>query len=402
MPIDFVTPTQWLGPPTGPTKVISRSELGLTSNDALFVGIVGDSNNSVRTVSADVANAVTIEDAGVAGAGIHWFRLSHPHGDKVANRGKRVAIQAKDAKGTVVTGFSLAIIDLPKGPGLHLVIDPADPKHPNRINLRVYAPKDDADYVDIRMTGVGYNVYYGNGFQVRCARLDTPIEVPEFLVNLNPIKAEPIDDRVYDTLAQANEAIRQGPAKAKGVTPFAYYRGAGGAVIAPTIFSAATTPRIIATMWGARRLYVDYVERELRGVAIGIAAGVILRPLLGRFLRAVPEDPQPRALTPPIPNRRISPPEITEETVRAAMKGAPLKSQQARVSLPTIRKYAQMLREGKVPPAIKVDQGIIVEGNHRYIAGRICGKDPPIQPWAGGRPAQVVPWEKILIDAAEW
>jgi len=94
--------------------------------------------------------------------------------------------------------------------------------------------------------------------------------------------------------------------------------------------------------------------------------------------------------------------EITEATVRAAMKDAPLKSQQERVSLPTIRKYVQMLREGKVPPAIHVDQGMIVEGNHRYIAGRIFGKDPPIQPWAGGRPAWAVPWEKIVIDTAEW
>jgi len=94
--------------------------------------------------------------------------------------------------------------------------------------------------------------------------------------------------------------------------------------------------------------------------------------------------------------------EITEATVRAAMKDAPLKSQQERVSLPTIRKYVQMLREGKVPPAIHVDQGMIVEGNHRYIAGRIFGKDPPIRPWAGGRPAWAVPWEKIVIDTAEW
>jgi hypothetical protein len=94
--------------------------------------------------------------------------------------------------------------------------------------------------------------------------------------------------------------------------------------------------------------------------------------------------------------------EITEATVREAMKGAPLKSQQANVSLPTIRKYVRMLQEGKIPPAIKVDQGIIVEGNHRYIAGRIFGKDPPIQAWSGGRPAWVVSWQDIVIDLAEW
>ncbi len=31
--VDFVTPVAWLGPPTGPTKVISRSTLPLASND---------------------------------------------------------------------------------------------------------------------------------------------------------------------------------------------------------------------------------------------------------------------------------------------------------------------------------------------------------------------------------
>ncbi len=143
-PVDFVTPIAWLGPPNGPTKVISRTTLPLASNDVLSVGIAGDSNKVVKTVSADVPNAVTIEDAGVVGSGIHWFRLSRP-------RGHKVAIQAKDAKGTVVTSFSLDIINLPRASGpVDLVVDPADPKRPNTINLRVYAPKDDADYEGLR------------------------------------------------------------------------------------------------------------------------------------------------------------------------------------------------------------------------------------------------------------
>ena len=96
MPIDFVTPVAFLGPPTGPTKVISGKTLGgLTQNDVFYVGIVGDGNNVVKTVSADVPNAVTIEDAGVVGSGIHWFRLSRA-------RANNATIQAKDAKGTVV------------------------------------------------------------------------------------------------------------------------------------------------------------------------------------------------------------------------------------------------------------------------------------------------------------
>src|SRR5712671_5121115 len=103
------------------------------------------------------------------------------------------------------------------------------------------------------------------------------IHVPNSLLDLNPTKYEPIDAKVYDTLAQANEAIRRAPAKAKGVMPFAYYRGAGGAVIAPTIFSAATTPRIIATLWEAHRLLAESVQHDLASLALGIVAGMIFR-----------------------------------------------------------------------------------------------------------------------------
>ena len=338
-PVDFVQPVQWLGPPTGPTEVISRKTLPLASNDVLFIGIVGDSNKVIKTVSADVPSAVTIEDAGVVGSGIRWFRLSHPRGDKAV-------IQAKDAKGTVVTSFSLDIIELPKASGpTDFSVDPADPKRPNSINLRVYAPKDDADYIDTRMTGVGYEIYL-RGFQVYCTGMSMPIDVPNSLVDLNPIKAEPIDAKVYDTLAQANEAIRQAPAKAKGVTPFAYYRGAGGAVIAPTIFSAATTPRIIATLFEARRLYADYVQNSLAGVAIGIVGAMVFRAILGRVLRWSSRDPKPpRAALPPPPE----PPAMTRlrDTVRDAQKKNPLRTAEV---LSSPRVYRHSLT-GQNPPA---------------------------------------------------
>jgi hypothetical protein len=168
MPIDFVTPVAFLGQPTGPTKVISGKTLGgLTQNDVFFVGIVGDGNNVVKTVSADVPNAVTIEDAGVVG-GIRWFRLSRA-------RVNNATIQAKDAKGTVVASVLLDIVLVPTSSRpKDFVVDPADPKHANQTNLRVYAPKDDPDYVDTRMTGVGNEIYLHNGFQLFCTVMNIP------------------------------------------------------------------------------------------------------------------------------------------------------------------------------------------------------------------------------------
>lgn len=95
--------------------------------------------------------------------------------------------------------------------------------------------------------------------------------------------------------------------------------------------------------------------------------------------------------------------QVTEQVIRDAMKGAPLKSQQAGgVSLPRVQQYVDKLFAGEAAPAIKVDGQMIVDGNHRYVAGRILGQEPPIQPWGGGRPGNAVPWEALPVDPAAW
>lgn len=95
--------------------------------------------------------------------------------------------------------------------------------------------------------------------------------------------------------------------------------------------------------------------------------------------------------------------QVTEQVVRDAMEGAPLQSQQAGgVSLPRVQEYVNRLLAGETAPAIKVDGQMIVDGNHRYVAGRILGQQPAIQPWVGGRPGNAVPWRIIPIDPKAW
>ncbi|WP_437961583.1 FG-GAP-like repeat-containing protein [Sorangium sp. So ce119] len=95
--------------------------------------------------------------------------------------------------------------------------------------------------------------------------------------------------------------------------------------------------------------------------------------------------------------------QVTEQTIREAMKDAPFASQQARgVSLPMVQRYVDKLIAGEVAPAIKVDGRMIVDGNHRYVAGRVFGQEPAIQPWAGGRPERLVPWENIPVNPEMW
>jgi RHS repeat-associated protein len=95
--------------------------------------------------------------------------------------------------------------------------------------------------------------------------------------------------------------------------------------------------------------------------------------------------------------------QVTEQVIREALIDAPYQSQQSGgVSLPMVQRYVDKLLAGDVPPAVKVDGNILVDGNHRYVAGRVLGKEPPIQEWAGGRPDRVVPWDKLRIDPADW
>jgi RHS repeat-associated protein len=95
--------------------------------------------------------------------------------------------------------------------------------------------------------------------------------------------------------------------------------------------------------------------------------------------------------------------QVTEDVIRAAMKDAPLRSQQAGgVSLPKVQQFVDDLLAGKTAPAIKVDGNVIIDGNHRYIAGRILGQEPPIQPWIGARPGAVISWDTIPIDPVMW
>jgi hypothetical protein len=370
-PIDFVTPTEEYGLPSGPTRVISGRTRAFISSRVMFVGIAGDTSNAVKTVTADVVNAVTIEDVSVEGAPIRWYRLSQP-------RGRKFTVQAKDAKGSVVAGFEASVIELPTASGpMDFDIGPDDPKHPGRVNLHVYAPRKDVDYIDTKMTGIGYHIWLF-GFQVLCNGMKTPIYVPDTLVDLNLTKAEPIDASVYDTLEQANEAIRRVPAKANGVTRFAYYRGAGGTVIAPTIFSPATTPRIVATYFEARALYAEYVQKALIGIALGIVGGRVLRVILGRILRATPGAPKPPRGAPPNP---APPPAVTRlrDTSRDLQDKNPVRTVEV-LSAP--RTYRHTLT-GDVPPASYAR--IEMEGSMRFSNGAKAHYGEGVYAWPAGQ-----------------
>jgi len=70
---------------------------------------------------------------------------------------------------------------------------------------------------------------------------------------------------------------------------------------------------------------------------------------------------------------------------------------QGKISLPLIKRYVKMLRDGKEPPAIHVDDNAIVNGHHRYISGHIYDRKPPVSPWTRSPSVSIGIWHKVLV-----
>jgi len=77
-----------------------------------------------------------------------------------------------------------------------------------------------------------------------------------------------------------------------------------------------------------------------------------------------------------------------------------MKTAHPSISLRAVEAYVRKIEAGGVAPAIKVDGKVIVDGNHRYVAGRVAGKEPSTTPGTAA-PSQVTqakPIEQIKID----
>ena len=95
---------------------------------------------------------------------------------------------------------------------------------------------------------------------------------------------------------------------------------------------------------------------------------------------------------------------VNEATIAKALEGSNMQTLQGKVSLPAIERYVRMLEQGKVPPSIKVEGNVIIDGNHRYIAGRIFGTEPPIAEGSMSlsQGTQVRPIQNTIVDPVDW
>jgi RHS repeat-associated protein len=94
---------------------------------------------------------------------------------------------------------------------------------------------------------------------------------------------------------------------------------------------------------------------------------------------------------------------ITPAIIDEAMTNAPLQSTQRAVSVPVVQRYANRAAAGEVAPPIRVDGTRIVDGHHRYVAGRIVGREPAVAPGTSSPSARVYNWLKdVYKDLTDW
>ncbi|WP_235577360.1 hypothetical protein [Pseudomonas aeruginosa] len=96
--------------------------------------------------------------------------------------------------------------------------------------------------------------------------------------------------------------------------------------------------------------------------------------------------------------------EVTPEVIQKALQGDPAISAQGAVSLPAVQRYVDRLLKGDVAPAIKMDGNVIVDGNHRYIAAKILGRNPDVTPGAlpPNKVGQTKPVSELKVDQVDW
>lgn len=93
---------------------------------------------------------------------------------------------------------------------------------------------------------------------------------------------------------------------------------------------------------------------------------------------------------------------VNEATIAKALDGSTMQTLQGRVSQPMVERYVRMLEAGKMPPPIQVADGVIVNGNHRYVAGRLFGIEPPTVPYVRPSTSVPKPIQQTTVDPLDW
>ena len=75
---------------------------------------------------------------------------------------------------------------------------------------------------------------------------------------------------------------------------------------------------------------------------------------------------------------------------------------QRAICAPKVQRNMMLLSQGSAAPPIQVANNMIIEGHHRYVAGKIYGQLPDIAPGIAISATVVTRWRDIHVDAADW
>lgn len=164
-----------------------------------------------------------------------------------------------------------------------------------RVSRELADPRAHRDYIDSRVTAVGFSLGAG-GYLLYCEGLPLPVLVPESHVDLGLTHAVPGDVALYP---DRDAALAAGAPPIQAT--YAYYRGAGGALIVPTVFSPASTPRMARTMLAVRQHLGEAVQQELKVLLLGLTGTRVLQGVFSRAVRVGMEPALPPRQPPPRP-----------------------------------------------------------------------------------------------------
>jgi hypothetical protein len=131
-------------------------------------------------------------------------------------------------------------------------------------------PRSNSKYIDKIFTAVAFGLF-PSGYYVFCEGMELPIHVPESMVDFELGSADAESNTIYDTFEKAKAAANDSAAARR----VAYFWGAGGAVISPTIIGAGTTPELYSTIIAVRALFDQFMGIMVPWItmAIGMIGG---------------------------------------------------------------------------------------------------------------------------------
>jgi hypothetical protein len=89
--------------------------------------------------------------------------------------------------------------------------------------------------------------------------------------------------------------------------------------------------------------------------------------------------------------------QATPENIQAVLQSSSMRTLQGSVSASAIQGMVNTIQSGGSLPPIQVDGNVIVEGNHRYIAGLLCAMPVPMQPWTAPLTKPSIPVRNLQI-----